>query len=582
MKKTFITIIAAALAALLFCSCDRMLEEINYGNPTTADMMTAEANVPLLVGQCYAEVKWLHDHWGYWGVVTLTADEGLCPTRMPDKDWADGGYWRNLNTHNWNELGGAFRNIWETTISGAVLCNKIIKTLDDYKASMSEEVLAQYTSELEVMRSYYYYMLFDCFGRIPYLEEFVDRASDPLMEPQTVWCKLVDCLEKNAPNLPKVTDDASRALNYGRATQGLAYSLLARLYLNAESFGCTPANITLTNEHTTAITSAADFYTNCVRCCDAIINAKSYSIEPDYFANFKIDNANSKENIFVIVENGEANIDERSGGDGMMLNKLRIALLTLNYNHQKTYGLLETPWNGFCARPSFIDRFAASDVRGPGNEGLGTKDTKQWGWFLGPVYDANGTLCRDKDEDKSPAIIVKDILNANGEVSLTEATDLAGARNIKYEIDKSGKYKYSENDFVLFRYADVLWMKEEAILRGGAGTSGWNSTDFQTLRNRAFSYDANPAAAYTAAYPDALTLDGILDERGREFSWENMRRRDLIRFGKFNDDTYVQFITAKDDYRNWFPIPYKILEKSVRDENGNPVWTQNPGYPTNI
>ena len=582
MKKIVITIIAAVMASSLFCSCDRMLEEINYGNPTTADMMTAEANVPLLVGQCYAEVKWLHDHWGYWGVVTLTADEGLCPTRMPDKDWADGGYWRNLNTHNWNELGGAFRNIWETTISGAVLCNKIIKTLDDYKASMSEEVLAQYTRELEVMRSYYYYMLFDCFGRIPYLEEFVDRASDPLMEPQTVWCKLVDCLEKNAPNLPKVTDDASRALNYGRATQGLAYSLLARLYLNAESFGCTPANITLTNEHTTAITSAADFYTNCVRCCDAIINAKSYSIEPDYFANFKIDNANSKENIFVIVENGEANIDERSGGDGMMLNKLRIALLTLNYNHQKTYGLLETPWNGFCARPSFIDRFAASDVRGPGNEGLGTKDTKQWGWFLGPVYDANGTLCRDKDEDKSPAIIVKDILNANGEVSLTEATDLAGARNIKYEIDKSGKYKYSENDFVLFRYADVLWMKEEAILRGGAGTSGWNSTDFQTLRNRAFSYDANPAAAYTAAYPDALTLDGILDERGREFSWENMRRRDLIRFGKFNDDTYVQFITAKDDYRNWFPIPYKILEKSVRDENGNPVWTQNPGYPTNI
>jgi hypothetical protein len=67
------------------------------------------------------------------------------------------------------------------------------------------------------------------------------------------------------------------------------------------------------------------------------------------------------------VENGEANIDERSGGDGMMLNKLRINLLTLNYNHQKTYNLLETPWNGFCARPSFIDRFAASDVRGPGN-----------------------------------------------------------------------------------------------------------------------------------------------------------------------------------------------------------------------
>ena len=278
----------------------------------------------------------------------------------------------------------------------------------------------------------------------------------------------------------------------------------------------------------------------------------------------------------MIVENGEANIDERSGGDGMMLNKLRINLLTLNYNHQKTYNLLETPWNGFCARPSFIDRFAASDVRGPGNEGKGTNDTKQWGWFLGPIYDAAGKLCEDKDEAKSPAIIVKDV------TSLTEATDLEGARNIKYEIDKSGKYKYSENDFVLFRYADVLWMKEEAILRGGAGSSGWASADFQTLRKRAFAYDADPAAAYAAAYPTALTLDGILDERGREFSWENMRRRDLIRFGKFNKASYVEFITATDDYRKWFPIPYKILEKSVRDENGNPVWTQNPGYSTSF
>ncbi|MBQ9582783.1 MAG: RagB/SusD family nutrient uptake outer membrane protein [Bacteroidales bacterium] len=576
MKKTLFLIITVTLALTLLNSCDKMLEEINYGNPTTADLMTNEANVPLLVGQCYAEVKWLHDHWGYWGVVTLTADEGLCPTRMPDKDWADGGYWRNLNTHNWNEMGGAFRNIWNTTIAGAVLCNKLLKTLDDYRSSMSDQVYAQYTAELEVMRSYYYYMLFDCFGRIPYLEEFVDKASDPLMEPYAVWSRLVDCLERNAPNLPSVTDDASRALNYGRATQGLAYALLARLYLNAESFDCTPANISLTNTYTTAINTSADFYTNCVRCCDAIIDARSYSIEPDYFTNFKIDNAASKENIFVIVENGEADIDERSGGDGMMLNKLRIALLTLNYNHQKTYKMVETPWNGFCARPSFIDRFAASDVRGPGNEGLGTNDTKQWGWFLGPIYDASGKLCQDKDEAKSDAIIVKDV------TSLTEASDLEGARCIKYEIDKAGKYKYSENDFVLFRYADVLWMKEEAILRGGAGASGWGSADFQTLRKRAFAYDDDAAAAYAAAYPDALTLDGILDERGREFAWENMRRRDLIRFGKFNKSDYVQFITATDEYRKWFPIPFKVLEKSVRDQDGNPVWTQNPGYPTSF
>ena len=125
-------------------------------------------------------------------------------------------------------------------------------------------------------------------------------------------------------------------------------------------------------------------------------------------------------------------------------------------------------------------------------------------------------------------------------------------------------------------------MKEEAILRGGSGTSGYNSDDFKTLRKRAFAYDSDPAAAYAAAYPNVLTLNGILDERGREFAWENMRRRDLIRFDKFNKSDYVQFVTATDNYRKWFPIPYKILEKSVRDENGKAVWTQNPGYATSL
>jgi small subunit ribosomal protein S11 len=65
---------------------------------------------------------------------------------------------------------------------------------------------------------------------------------------------------------------------------------------------------------------------------------------------------------------------------------------------------------------------------------------------------------------------------------------------------------------------------------------------------------------------------------GREFAWENMRRRDLIRFGKFNDPTYVQYVSGTESYRKWFPIPYSVLEKSQRDEQGNPIWTQNPGY----
>lgn len=430
---------------------------------------------------------------------------------------------------------------------------------------MSPQVYAQYVGELEVLRSYYYYLLFDCFGRIPYLETFED-VTEPLMEPEDVWSHLVTCLEKNAPNLPKVTD-GNRSANYGRVTQGFAYALLARLYLNAESFGCTPENIKL---DAIKISSAQDFYTNAVRCCDEVINSGSYSIESNYFNNFKIDNSASRENIFVIVENGLADVDHRYIGS--MSNKLRIVMLTLHYSHQVTWNMIEKPWNGFCARPTFLDRYAETDVRGPGNEGLGTNNTKQWGWFVGPVYDASGKELQ-KDENGDEAVIRKEIESLDG------ANWWDGARLLKYEVDKDKKYAYCENDFVLMRYADVLWMKEEAILRGGQGTSGYETTDFKTLRARSFAYDADPESAYAQAYPEALTLPGILDERGREFAWENIRRRDLIRYGKFNDSQYVEYVTGTDDYRKWFPIPYSVLEKSKRDENGKKIWTQNAGYP---
>ena len=585
--KRYIICLAVSLGLLTALNgCKGMLDEVNYGNPTIEDMMTNEENVTLLVGQAYAELKWVHDHWGYWGVASLTADECICPVRNPDENWADGGYWKKLNTHQWNEFADAFKNIWNSTISGAVLCNKLINTLNDYEASMDSVVYSEYIGELEVLRSYYYYLLFDCFGRIPYLEEYVDR-TEKLYAPQEVWSALVACLERNAPHM-KAVDDTNRSQLYGRTSQGFAYALLARLYLNAESYGCTPSNIFKRADCTepsgngyTAISSVQDFYTNAVRCCDQVIESGSYSIEDDFFANFKIDNSASHENIFVIVEDGSADFDLRYSGS--MSNKLRITLLTHHYCFQTAYGMIEKPWNGFCARPAFLDRYHSRDVRGPGDEGLGTQDTHQWGWFVGPICDANGNQL--KDENNTPAIVTRELnLYLDPGTGKASSTDPlmncdwnSGARLNKYELDKAGKYAYTENDFVLFRYADVLWMKEEALLRGGQGTSGFNSADFKTLKARSFAYDQGEVT-YAQAYPDVLTLDGILDERGREFAWENVRRRDLIRYGKFGDASYVQYVASDDAKWNWFPIPYSVLEKSLKDESGQPYWTQNEGY----
>ena len=458
--------------------------------------------------------------------------------------------------------------------------------------SMSPEVYNMYVGELEVLRSYYYYLLFDSFGRVPYMEDYSNR-HEVLLDPQVTWAHLVACLEKNAPNMAVVTD-GNRANYLGRCTQGMAYMLLARLYINAPSYGCTPENVmaatrtvnakggekgsVLMDEVNIKINSEQDFYTNAVRCCNMVINSGSYSIEPDYFANFLIDNGGSTENIFTIVEDGTVNNERDAYGSK---NKMRINLLTLHYVFQDAFKaqMKIQPWNGFVARPEFIALYNDHDVRGPGYEGLGTNDTHRWGWFLGPVCKEGSTtpmndLVKDEKGNDVPVILVPTIN------SLDSANRNDGARMYKYEVDKNAKYTYCENDFVLFRYADLVMLKKEAVLRGGVDDApGIEDAAISAIKKRTFAYSGGEAD-FDAAYPDAFTslegglTGGLLAERGRELAWECCRRRDLIRFGQFEK---VQYVENTAETRRWFPIPFSVLEKSYV-EDGKAIWTQNPGY----
>ena len=557
MKKIIFSIVLFAVAfSTVMTSCQKQLEEVAYGQLTTEEFLKDPSNFDLVVGQTYADIKWLHDHWTYWGLCTLTSDEAVCPVRNPQGHWADGGFWRELNTHNWTPDGSAFRYVWTYCNGGAVLCNKVINQLRNNKDLFDEASYKRFMSELIIVRCFYYYTLFDCFGRIPYTENFNKDFVD-LMEPAKVWKSLVDSLEIYAPDM-NLADQPSRVYNYARVSQGMAYTLLARLYLNAESYDV-PAEML----------QQYDVYNRCINACDKVINSGVYTIEDDFFKNFAIDNGNSKENIFVIQEDGTTQ-DARSGIDANPMNKLRLTMLTMHYNHQQIWNMKIKPWNGFAATTEFIAKYPKGDKRGlsvnDAGEGMGTKtpDDQRFGWFVGPVYEPNGDTIV-WDENKEPVVIVDTYFAGTDHTKPGTVEDCGwncGARCWKYEVDKTGTYSYCENDFVFMRYADVLWMKAEALLRAGKGLGDIiNDADFQRMRTRV------GLQPYTEG---ELTLDEIYDERGREFAWEMTRRRDMIRFDKYHLGGYG-FAQPTEKYRKWFPINSDVLATEPR-------WTQNPGY----
>ncbi len=129
-----------------------------------------------------------------------------------------------------------------------------------------------------------------------------------------------------------------------------------------------------------------------------------------------------------------------------------------------------------------------------------------------------------------------------------------------------GAGQWVDTDFPLFRLADVVLIEAEAELRLG------NTANALIAYNRVH---ADPRTGLSPA--TAITLQDILDERGRELYWEGQRRTDLIRFGKFTKGYNwawkggVQNGTDIDDKYNLFPI-------STTHLTGNPELKQNELY----
>jgi hypothetical protein len=120
-----------------------------------------------------------------------------------------------------------------------------------------------------------------------------------------------------------------------------------------------------------------------------------------------------------------------------------------------------------------------------------------------------------------------------------------------------------ENDYHIFRLADVYLMKAEALIRLGQ-TSGEAVNLINTIRERGYG---NSDHNY-----DTVDLDKVYLERRLELAWELTSRQDMIRFGKFTDPTEM-CPEGTSEYRKLFPIPYTAWQT-----NQNLV--QNPGYPS--
>lgn len=524
MKKyLFLSLLVTAIV-----SCTSLDEELEANlNQEQADFDLTAAE--LLTG-AYSSLNAFGTQDNIWALAEHTSDELAGPTRGPD--WDDGGVWRSLHTHSWNTTLGFINNAWGGILEGLFNSTTVLT----FNPSPTIE------GEARFLRGFYMFWTLDTWGLVLSREPGEDLRLPPSVN------------LSRADGIDLVIEELEAALellpdtNPGRATKNAARAMLMKAHLNRAVYKATDANGGAQKgpfTHDIADMNAVILYAN------DIINSGQHELDDDYFDNFRPDNSNlSSENIFVI--------NNSRGNNGS--NSQSRWFMTLHYN--------QTPggWNGFVALSDLYDSFEASDIRRgkshtefpelDGNTGVDV------GFLIGQQFDKDGNQLKERPGPN--LIFTKDF-------SLTNSNESQGLRVIKYPMDFAN-LDSPENDYVLLRYADVLLMKAEAILRGGTDSMG--ETPLQIVNNLRAARNAPPLTAVDLSTNRVQNSDptspSILAERSRELYWEGWRRNDQIRFGTYLD-SYQQKPNQSTETFLLFPIPPDALST-------NPELTQRPGY----
>lgn len=415
---------------------------------------------------------------------------------------------------------------------------------------------------LRAIRAFYHFWMMELYGDFPILDHVVEEGEVIERQPRA---DVVRWIEKELLEVIPDLTEANDVSTYGRPNKWMAEALLAKLYLNWGVY---------TNDIETVTGSTPnEKLEDCVKWCDEIIKSGIFEVGKGYRKKFFPDNGvQIKDFIYAMP------MDPATFGGGVYWAGHEIARFSGGY---KDFGNLNpAPWTWIPASslacnmvmtPEAVDRFCLEgDER---NEmvqvGQAYRMTNDFQFTDEPV-----TIYRNStfNRERGPLVYQKtfefDDINIFSVGS--DWDDLTkGARLVKYparEEDYLSWGRKQTNDIPIFRYADILLMKAECILRGAAATNGDTPA---SLMNQVRDCAGAPRVTGTP------TLQDLLDERSREFIFEMWRRNDLIRFGQFENDWGWKHDVnpgAKTEYwRRLLPIP-------TGEMNTNTNWKQNKGY----
>ena len=377
---------------------DKYTADDFYGSAKGADV--ALASVYAQVGGNWNGVGYAGADNGWYDLNSMCADEQVIPHRNTG-DWQLD--FARLYKHEWLPTDLMINNTWNWLYRSIYSANLAVVQLEESKAEPSK------IAEAKVLRAFFYYLLIDDFGNVPFYTEnniTVDKIKQATRE--EVYTFIVQELTDNVEKL-----SATKGGNYyGRFNKWAGYMLLAKVYLNAGVYTGKPK------------------WAECMAACEKVSEG-GFSLHSGA-ANASSPLGNKYYELFGdVLPEDETILAMFATADVVSRNIFTVRSL---YGPHALTLFGYTGWNGTIVPKNYFLKFVDTDIR-----------KKQF-------------LYGDQGGGINYSIEVASLDNPG-------AAPQAGVRDVKfYPVAPMGGSGAS-NDFPIYRYADILLMKAECNIR---------------------------------------------------------------------------------------------------------------------
>lgn len=505
-----------------------------------------------------------------------------------------------------------FLSLWSRNYVMINRCNFAMETIDkilnEQNKAFTESLLTRYKGEAYFMRAYAYWQLVSIFGGVP-LRTDNEVVNKPRATIDETYELIANDLKEAISLLPNAIYTLG-STETGHATKAAAEALQARIFLfytgrfAKETLPNGTTKQQVINDLEDCINNSGHKLVSDQRNLWSYTNETSESNEAGYRYAYVTENGlkwegnSSVETIFA-----EKHQMSQGFGNTWVGNELSFffspAQAKADYMRHYPFAW---GWGQGPVSPAFVDEWKEWSAKQQYLDGV-TEDPRLsgsvWGYNAYDADDANKLLLERKFNDLEPDYQVaaiyfqqtgyfqKKCITVGAYDDTIGSTDpnknyICGFTRVQYPgvTTSNNPGHIAAVDVILIRFADALLMHSELT-----GTAD----------------GLNKVRARSGLAPVAYSLQAIKDERRYELAFEFQRWFDLLRwsgpslteagaaldkqygFEMLNESTltvqpHYDFSSRLQATQGFWPIPQTEIDIAGKDENGNDILEQNPGW----